>query len=71
MRQQLPQQAGGPLADLDPNAPLMQINQEVVELSTDPLDDAIFQVPANFQPASLEDILKGAVSAPAPPQFKQ
>jgi hypothetical protein len=71
LSQQMPQKAGqaGP-AGLDPNAPLMQMTQELVELSTDPLDDAIFQIPADYQPASLEEILKGVVSVPTPPQFK-
>jgi hypothetical protein len=56
---------------LDPNAPLMQMNQEVVELSADALEDALFQIPPDYQPASLDEILKGAISAAAPPQFKQ
>jgi hypothetical protein len=71
MSQQLPQQAGGPLpAGIDPNAPLMKMSQELVELSTDPLDDALFQVPADYQQASIEQILKAAVPAAAPPQFQ-
>ena len=69
MSQQLPGQALP--AGFDPNAPLMQMSQEVVELSTSPVDEAIFQVPADYQQASLEEILKGIVSAPTPPQFKQ
>jgi len=74
MSQQLPQQPGQPpRAALDPNAPLMQMNQEIVELSTAPVDDALFQVPADYQPATLEEILKGAIPPPppAPPQVKQ
>jgi len=67
MGQQLPQQPGRPLAGLDPNAPLMQMTQEVVELSTDPVDDALFTVPAEYQPASLEEILNGMVPAARPP----
>jgi hypothetical protein len=67
--QQMP---GQPLpAGLDPKAALMQMNQEIVELSASPLDDSLFQVPADYQEAPLETILKGAISAPAPPQFKQ
>ncbi|HEV8416923.1 MAG TPA: hypothetical protein VGQ49_25225 [Bryobacteraceae bacterium] len=70
--QQAPQQAGrGFPAGLDPNAPLLEISQEVVGLSADPVDDALFQVPADYQTATLEEVLKGAVSAPALPQFKQ
>jgi hypothetical protein len=60
-------QQGVPLPPgLDPGAPLMQMNQELVELSTDPLDDALFQVPQDYLPASLEEILKGVAAAPAP-----
>ena len=70
--QQAPQQAGRGLpAGLDPDAPLLEISQEVVGLSVDPVDDALFQVPADYQTATLEEVLKGAVSAPPLPQFKQ
>lgn len=69
LSQQLPGQSLP--AGFDPNAPLMQMNQEVVELSTSRVDDANFQVPADYQSASLEEILRGAISAAAPPQFKQ
>ena len=72
MSQQMPQPAGqAPPPQVDPNAPLMQMNQELVELSADPLDDSIFQVPADYQAVPLEEILKGVVSAPTPPRFKQ
>jgi hypothetical protein len=72
LSQQAPQQAGRGLpAGLDPNAPLMEISQEVVGLSVDPVDDTIFQVPADYQAATLEEVLKGAISAPPPPRFKQ
>jgi hypothetical protein len=72
MSQQMPRPAGqAASAGLDPNAPLMQMNQELVELSSDPLEDAIFQVPADYQAVSLEEIFKGAVSERTPPQFKQ
>jgi hypothetical protein len=69
MAQQLPGQALP--AGLDPNAPLLQMNQEVVELSSTPLDDALFEVPSDYQQVSLEALLKGSASAPALPQFKQ
>ena len=69
---QTPQQAGQALpAGLDPSAPLVTFNQEVVELSADPVDGSIFDVPAGYQAASLEEILTGAVSGSTPPQFKQ
>jgi len=74
MMQQMPQQARQSLpAGFDPNAPLMQMNQELVELSSDPLDDALFVVPADYQMVSLTELLKSAIPAvPAvPPTFKQ
>jgi hypothetical protein len=65
----LPGQTAQP--ELDPNAPLMGMSQELVELSGDPVDDAIFQLPADYQSVSLQQILQGAASVPTPPQFKQ
>ena len=68
MSQQLPQQPGQPRGPaLDPNAPLMQMTQEVIELSTDPVDDALFAVPSEYQPASLEEILNGMIPTARPP----
>jgi hypothetical protein len=72
MSQQLPPQPGAaPAPGIDPNAPLMQVNQEVVELSAVPLEDALFQIPPDYQAAPLEEILQGVASAAVPPQFKQ
>jgi len=72
LTRQMPQQPGQPpLPAVDPNAPLMQTNQELVELSSDPVDEAIFEVPADYQAVSLEEVLKGAASVPTPPQFRQ
>ena len=71
MARQMPRQAGqAPPPEVDPNAPLMQMTQELVELSSNPVDEAIFHVPADYQSVPLEEILKGAASIPTPPQFK-
>jgi len=68
MMQQMPEQARQSLpAGLDPNAPLMQMTQELVELSSDPLENALFVVPADYQMVSLEEVFKSAVAAPPPP----
>lgn len=68
MMQQLPPEARkGIPAGFDPNAPLIQMNQELAELSSDPLQDALFVVPADYQMASLEEILKASVPTPPPP----
>jgi hypothetical protein len=64
-------QGGSLPPGFDPAAPLMQMTQEVAELSTDPLDDAAFQVPADYQAVSLEEVLRGAMPAPAAPKPQQ
>jgi TonB family protein len=62
-----------PVADV--NAPLGEVSFDLVELSTNPLPDAMFQVPAGYQEAPLEDLLQvikpaspaqGQSKAPAP-----
>ena len=59
-------QQGVPLPPgFDPSSPVIQMNQELVELSTDPVDGALFEIPQDYLPASLEEILKGAVAAVA------
>jgi hypothetical protein len=71
MIQQMPPQARQSIpAGFDPNGPLLQMTRELVELSSDPLADALFVVPADYQTASLEDILKAAIPAVAPPAKK-
>ena len=71
LSQQMPQQTGQALPPgMDPKAPLLQTTQELVEISTGELDEALFKVPAGYQPAPLDAILKGAATPP-PPQFKQ
>jgi hypothetical protein len=66
--QQMPPEARKGLpADFDPNAPLMLMNMELVELSSSPLEDALFVVPADYQMASMEEILKTAIPAVPPP----
>lgn len=83
MSQQAPPQAGGqpPPAGvdpngqlptgIDPNAPLMQMTQEVVGLSTDPLEESVFEIPGDYEKASLEEVMKGAVTTSTPPTFRQ
>ena len=54
-------QQGVPLPPgFDASAPVIEMNQELTELSTDPIDGALFEIPQDFLPASLEEILKGA-----------
>jgi hypothetical protein len=58
-----------PLAGFDPNAPVMEINSEIVELSAEPIDDTAFQVPNGYQSAPVEDLIKSVIAPPtlAPP----
>lgn len=70
IKQMPPEARQGIPTGFDPNAPLIQMNQELVELSSDPLEDAIFVVPADYQMASLEEVLKASAPA-APPPSKQ
>jgi len=60
-------QQGVPLPPgFDAASPVIQMNQELVELSTDPVDGALFEIPQDYLPASLEEILKGAVGTASP-----
>jgi hypothetical protein len=50
-------------AGLDPTAPLVSANQEIAELSTKPVDESIFQIPAGFRKVDVEEILKDQIAA--------
>ena len=50
-------------AGLDPNAPLVSANQEIAELSTDPVDESFFKVPAGYRKVEVEEILKDQLAA--------
>src|SRR5437868_4817672 len=50
--------AGGPVPSFDPNGPLSEVNQEVVELSTALIDASAFEVPAGYQKSTVGEILK-------------
>ena len=64
MMQQVPAQARQSFPPgFDPSAPLIQMTQELVELSSDPLENTLFVVPADYQKASFEELLKSAIPA--------
>ena len=46
----------------DPDAPFMQMNQEVVELSTAPVPDSVFQIPEGYQEAAASELIKGLLA---------
>jgi hypothetical protein len=50
-------------AGFDPNAPLMEITTEIVEISADPVDDSVFQLPEGYQAAPAEELMKSILSS--------
>jgi hypothetical protein len=50
-------------AGFDPDSPLMQVNKELVEISTAAIPDSVFQVPEGFQSAPVADIIKDQIAA--------
>lgn len=44
--------------DFDPDAPLGEMTMEATGLSTAPIDDSVFVVPADYQPTSVADLMK-------------
>jgi hypothetical protein len=47
----------------DPNAPLVEINEEVAELSSDPVDASLFEIPADYAAVDAGDIIRDMVKA--------
>jgi TonB family protein len=61
MLQTLGGQGGAPVsnaADVDPNAPLIELSINLFEFSTESLLDTVFQAPEGYRAAPLEDLLK-------------
>ena len=50
--------SGRQVPAFDPNGPLSEVTQEVVELSTAPVAASAFEVPASFQQSTVGEILK-------------
>jgi hypothetical protein len=53
-------------ANFDPSAPISETTLNLAELSTAPVDAAIFQIPEGFQAAPIEDLVKSAMAAMMP-----
>jgi hypothetical protein len=69
MLQAMPAGSQSPFGpDFDPAAPLAQMNQEAVEISTDAVPDSVFVLPEGFQPAPMAEIMKGLFSRMSPRQ---
>lgn len=45
-------------AGFDPNAPFMQMNQEMVELSSAPVPDSFFQIPEGYQAVAASEVIQ-------------
>jgi|HubBroStandDraft_1064217.scaffolds.fasta_scaffold05037_2 hypothetical protein len=48
---------------IDPDAPLMEMNQEVAELSSAPVDASLFEIPKDYSPVTVEDMVAGMIKA--------
>lgn len=48
---------------LDPNAPLMEMDQEVSELSSAPVDASLFDVPKDYTAVPVEDMVRDMMKA--------
>jgi hypothetical protein len=55
-------------ADFDPEKPFMQSNQEVADISTDPVADSVFVLPEGLKPAPVADIMKDLLAKMTPQQ---
>jgi hypothetical protein len=62
MVQRMPAGSNPSGASFDPDAPFMQMNQEVVELSTAPVPDSVFQIPEGYQEAPAGELIKGLLA---------
>jgi TonB family protein len=51
----------------DPNAPVMEITNEIVELSAEPVNDSVFQLPEGSQSATVEELMKSVTAPQAVP----
>jgi len=50
---------------IDPDAPLLEMNQEVAELSTTPLDASLFEIPKGYTTVSFQEMFKAQSAAGA------
>jgi TonB family protein len=63
MAQKMAEQKGGAAVAIDPDAPTIQINQEVVELSVAPVDASLFEIPKEYTAAPADDLVRGMVQS--------
>jgi hypothetical protein len=48
---------------IDPDAPLIEMSQEVTELSSAPVDASIFEIPKDYAAVSADDMVRDLVKA--------
>jgi hypothetical protein len=48
---------------IDPDAPLLEMNQEVAELSSAPVDASLFEIPKDYAAVAVEDMVRDMVKA--------
>lgn len=53
---------------IDPNVPIMEINREVAELSTTPVDAALFEIPKGFTAVPADEMIRQMLQPPAAPK---
>jgi hypothetical protein len=57
-----------PPAGFDSDAPFVETNTEMMEISDAPLDNSIFEVPADYHATDLPDLFKSLIPAPSAPK---
>ncbi len=57
---------GKPPMDIDPDAPVMVMTQEVAELSSAAVDASLFEIPKDYTAASADDMVKDLLKAQNP-----
>jgi hypothetical protein len=62
-----PAQTNGASAGFDPNAPLMQLNQEMVEISSGSIAASQFEVPPGFQEVAAAELITDMLPKPPTP----
>ncbi|MBV9504320.1 MAG: hypothetical protein JO323_04860 [Acidobacteriia bacterium] len=54
----------GPPAGFDANAPMVEMDTSVAEISTESIPDSVFAVPASYQAAPLDELIKAVIQVP-------
>ncbi len=67
MLQRMAPGGNAPGAGLDDATPVMQVNYELVELSTAPVPDSVFQIPEGYQEASPSELIRALLPKSKPP----